>query len=319
MRRTAALAAVMCSITACGDGGGDESQGRPPAVPPRPSPNAGPPAFLATIGSRAAVLDDRGRLRRLLPAALEGAQVCPGARRIVASPDFSGRVATASLAGRPRWRRQVPLATTHAVACLDPSARRVALVLGADRMKSLHIVTAHSDRRLRRFDGETPLLTARRMYVTDRRGVRVYALPSGRKLATLPAPPDIHSVSASPDGRHLALTALDLNAPGIPDRQFLADLTTGAVRPIEIAGMEVIGWLAPDRLAVRTDRELLVLDPTLSVVRRVRTGPLENAIASGADIYARAGRSLLKLSADSVRPRRVGRLPAQTWLSAALR
>jgi hypothetical protein len=140
---------------------------------------------------------------------------CPSHRRL---RDFSGRVVTASITGRRKWRRRVPLASVPAVACLDPAARRVALVLGSDRMKSLHIVTAHADRRVRRFDGVAPLLTARRMYVTNPRGLRVYALPSGRRLTTLPAPPDVHSVSASPGGRHLALTALDRTAPASTDR-----------------------------------------------------------------------------------------------------
>ena len=321
MRRSAALAALMCGIAARGDsaGGDHGSQRAPPSAPPRAAPDAGRPAFLATVGNRAAVLDARGRVRRVLPAALEGARSCPGARRIVASPDFSGRVATAGITGGRLWRRRVPLATTQAVTCLDPAARRVALVLGADRMKSLHIVTAHADRRVRRFDGEAPLLTARRMYVTNPRGLRVYALPSGRKLATLPAPPDIHNVSAAPNGRHLALTALDREAPDLTDRHFLADLTTGAVRPLEIAGVEIIDWLGPDRIAVRTRRELLVLDPALAVVRRIRTAPLENAIASGADISAHTGRSLLRLGPDDTNLQRVGRLPADTWLSTALR
>jgi hypothetical protein len=192
-------------------------------------------------------------------------------------------------------------------------------VLGADRLKSLHIVSRHADRRVRRFDGVAPLLTARRMYVTDPRGLRVYALPSGRRVATLAAPPDIHSVAASPDGRHLALTALDQEEPLLKDRQFLADLTTGIVRPIEIEGAEVIDWLAPDRLALRAPRELLVLDPTLAVVRRIRTPPLEHAIAAGADIVATTGRSLYRLGPANSSLRRVGRLPADTSLSTALR
>ena len=142
---------------------------------------------------------------------------------------------------------RVPLASASAVACLDPAARRVALVLGSDR----HEVAAHRHRARRPagtplFVGVTPLLTARRI-LRDQHdaGYGCTPFPQAASSRRSPAPPDVHSVSASPGGRHLALTTLDRTEPASRDRQWLADLKTGAVRPIEIAGAEIIGWGTP--------------------------------------------------------------------------
>ena len=187
-------------------------------------------------------------------------------------------------------------------------------------MNSLHIVTAHADRRVRRFVGVTPLLTARRILrdqPTRATGVLPSLRPQARDAPSSARRPQ--RLGASPGGRHLALTTLDRTEPASRDRQWLADLKTGAVRPIEIAGAEIIGWLAPDRLALHTYGELLVLDPALTVERRIRIPPLANAIASGADVFAHTGRSLYRLRTDDLNLRRVGQLPPDTWLSTALR
>lgn len=150
--------------------------------------------------------------------------------------------------------------------------------------------------------------------MTDERGVRVYALPSGRRTTRLGAPAGIHTVSPSPDGRHLALATL-----GPPDPYFLADTASGVVRPIKLRVMQLIGWLAPDRLAVHTRRELLILDTALHVRKTVRDFRAEHSIVAGPRVLAVDGRALLVLDADAPAPRRAGTAPRDSWLIAPLR
>jgi hypothetical protein len=312
-----AVAVASCGIGACGVQGnaGEGSIGggqRPPAPPA--DPRAGPPALLASVGERAVLLDAAGRVRRVLPAALgPTTRPCPGGRWLVDAPEWSGLVEARTLGGRSRWRRRIPVAYMQGVACLDPDARRVAVVLGSGRVKSLHVVSAGADHRVRRLRGEVPLVSAPRMYVTDRRGVRVYALPSGRKAARLMAPAGIHTVFPSPDGRHLALATL-----GPPDPHFLADTATGAVRPIEFPVRQLVGWLSREQLALRTRRELVILDTALHVRKTVRGFREENAIVAGSRVLAVDGRALQVLGAGAPAPRRVGTVPPHTWLIAPL-
>jgi hypothetical protein len=316
---TVAVAVASCAIAACaGQGaGGDGSVGGGTPPPPPPSdPRAGPPALLASVGQRAVLLDARARVRRVLPAALgPTTRPCPRARRLVDAPDFGGIVEARTLGGRPRWRRRIPVAPTQGIACLDPRARRGAVVLGGNRIKSLHVVSRGSDRIVRRFAGEAPLLTATRLYVTDELGVHVCAVRSRRKLLSLTAPAGIHSVHPSPDGRHWALVSL----VGRRDRHFLADTATRAVRPIEIAAMQLVGWLADDRLAVRTRRELVTLDTTWQVRARVSRFRADQALVAGSRILAVDGRALRVLDDSGSSPRPAGTFPRTTWLIAPLR
>jgi hypothetical protein len=140
--------------------------------------------------------------RSLPPRALARAAGGSSTRRSGAA---ASRPAPSSVAGG--WGTRIPVAYTQGVACLDHAARRVAVVLGGGRVKSLRDVSRGADRTVRRFRGEVPLVTPTRVYVTDRRGVRAYALPSGRIATRLDAPADAHIVSPTPDGRHLAIGA----------------------------------------------------------------------------------------------------------------
>jgi hypothetical protein len=175
-------------------------------------------------------------------------------------------------------------------------------------------VSRGAERTVQRFRGEVPLITATRVYVTDRRGVRVYALPSGRMANRLDAPAHAHIVSPSSGGRHFAIATF-----GTPDHFFLVDIATGAVRPIEEPVIELIGWLARDRLAMRTRRDLLILDTALRVHQRVRGFSPENSIVAGSEILSVHGQALLALEAGAWSPRRVGRITRGTWLIAPLR
>jgi hypothetical protein len=196
---------------------------------------------------------------------------------------------------------------------LDPAARRVAVVLGGGRIKSLHVVSRTADRKVRRFRGEVPLVTATRVYVTDRRGVRAYALPSGRMAIRLNAPACAHIVSPSPDGRQFAFATF-----GTPDHFFLVDTVTGAVRRIGDPVIQLIGWLAHDRLAMRTRQDLVILDTALRVRQRVRGFKAVSSIVAGSQILFVDGRALQALESGARSSRRVGRVPRGTSLIAPL-
>ena len=149
--------------------------------------------------------------------------------------------------------------------------------------------------------------------MTDRRGVRAYALPSGRMASRLDAPAHAHIVSPSPDGRHFALATF-----GTPDHFFLADTATGAVRPIEDPVIDLIGWIAHDWLAMRTRQDLVILDTGLRVRQRVRGFSADNSILAGSQILSLEGRALQALEPGAKSPRRAGRVPRNTWLLAPL-
>jgi hypothetical protein len=312
-----AVAVASCGSGACG-GQGDAGEGSiagGPAPPPPPGdPRAGPPALVASVGERAVLLDASGRVRRVLPAALRATtRPCPRGRWLVDASEWSGRVEARAVVGRRGWGKRIPVAYTQGVACLDPAARRVAVVLGGGRIKSLHVVSRGADRIVRRFRGEVPLVTATRVYVTDRRGVRAYALPSGRMATRLDAPAQAHIVSPSRDGRRIALATF-----GTPDRFFLVDTATGAVRPIEDPVIQLVGWLAHDRLAMRTRQDLVILDTGLRVRHRVRGFRADNSIVAGSQILSVDGRALQALQPGARSPRRAGRVPRDTWLIAPL-
>jgi hypothetical protein len=312
-----AVAVASCGIGACG-GQGDAPEGSiaggPPPPPPPADPNAGPPALLASVGDRAVLLDAGGRVRRVLPAALGATtRPCPRGRWFVDASEWSGRMEARTIVGRSGWGRRIPVAYTQGVACLDTGARWVAAVLGGGRIKSLHVLSRGADRRVRRFRGEVPLITATRVYVTDRRGVRAYALPSGRLLARLEAPAYAHIVSPSPNSRHLAVATF-----GTPDHFFLVDTATGAVRPIELPLIELVGWLGHDRLAMRTRRDLVILDTMLRVRDTVRGFSVANSIVAGSQVVAVDGRALKVLDAGASSPRHAGRVPRDTSLIAPL-
>lgn len=160
-----AVAVASCAFAAWGgEGVADDGStgGGPPSPPPAADPRAGPPALLASVGERAVLLDAAGRVRRVLPAGLgPTTRPCPGGRRLVDAPEWGGRVEARTLAGRSGWGRRIPVAYTQGVACLDPDARRVAVVLGAGRFKSLHVVSRGADRLVRRFRGRCRWLPRR--------------------------------------------------------------------------------------------------------------------------------------------------------------
>jgi hypothetical protein len=130
----------------------------------------------------------------------------------------------------------------------------------------------------------------------------------------LEAPAGIHTVSPSPDGRHLSLATF-----GTPDPHFLADTASGAVRPIAIRAIQLVGWLGPDRLAVRTRRELVILDAALQVRNTVRGFRAENSIVGDSRVLAVEGRALLVLDRGARSTRRTGTVPRGTWLIEPLR
>lgn len=307
------------AFAACGDGGRagqDGSYGVPPAPPPRADPRAGKPALLAVVRDRAVLLDAVGRIKRVLPRDwAEMTSVCRGGRRLVAAPDFGGVVEARTLGGRRLWRTRIPVAGVQDVGCLDARARRVAVVLGMDSVKSLRIVTRDSNRRVRRFKGEVLRLAPGRMYWRDDRYLNVHSLPSVRRLASYAVPDSIHSVFPSPDGRHLALQAW--NDPlDAPERKYLLDTATGTVRPIENPQLELEGWRRDGLLVVRTPTELLALSSALEVHERVPVRA-QQVLLAGSGIFAVNRRQLSVIEVDG-QQRRVGTLPRDTWLVAAL-
>jgi hypothetical protein len=235
--------ALVLAVPACGDRGAavQGSFGGPAPPAPRADARAGRPALLAVVRDRAVLLDSRGRVRRVLPPAWsELTSVCPGGRRLVTAQDFGGLVEARAAGGRRLWRTRIPVASVQQVGCLDGRARRVAVVLGIDRVKSVHLVTRHADRRVRRFAGDVLAVAPRRLYWTDD-ALHVDALPSGRRLASFAVPPAVHDVYRSPDGRHLALQAW--NDPlSAPELKYLLDTATGAVRPIADPALDLAGW-----------------------------------------------------------------------------
>ena len=312
------LGVVSLAVAACGGGGGEGegSVGGPAPRAPQADARAGRPALLALVRDRAVLLDAAGRVARALPEDWgEFVRVCPGGRRLVAAPDFGGFVEARTVGGRRLWRTRMPAAAVQRVGCLDERARRVAVVRGIDRVKSLRIVTRHSHRGVRRFAGEVLRLEPRRMYWRDDDRLNVDSLPSGRRLESYTAPKEVYSVSRSPDGLHLALWAWNdpLSAPVL---EYLLDTTTGAVRAIEDAELDLLGWRADGLLIARTPTELVALDSALQVRERMPGVRAQQVLITGSRILTLNGRALSTVTSDG--QRRIGTVPAQTRLLAAL-
>jgi hypothetical protein len=78
---------------------------------------------------------------------------------------------------------------------------------------------------------------------------------------------------------------------GTPDHFFLVDTATGAVRRIGDPVIQLIGWLAHDRPAMRTRQDLVILDTALRVRQRVRGFKAVSSIVAGSQIlFVEAGR-----------------------------
>jgi hypothetical protein len=318
VRHITAVVVVSLAVAACGDEGraGQGSYGGPAPPAPRADARAGKPALLAIVRDRAVLLDGVGRIKRVLPPAWgELADVCPGGRRLVAAPDFSGFVEARTVRGRRLWRTRIPVAGVQRVGCLDGPARRVAVVLGMDRVKSLRIVTRASNRRVRRFAGELLALEPRRVYWRDDDTLHVDSLPSARRLESYAVPDSLHSVGRSPDGRHLALQAW--NDPlDAPELKYLLDTATGAVRPIEDPELVLEGWRADGLLIARTPNELLALNSALEVRETVRDVRAQQVLVARSRVFTVYDRALGIVTAAG--QRRIGTMPRQTWLIAAL-
>jgi hypothetical protein len=306
------------AVAGCGDEGraGQGSYGGPAPPAPEADPRAGKAALLAVVRDRAVLLDRVGRIKRVLPPDWgEFTNVCPGGRRLVAAPDFSGFVEARTVRGRRLWRTRIPVAGVQRVGCLDGLARRVAVVLGMDRMKSLRIVTRNSNRRVRRFPGEVLVLEPRRMYWRDDHELHVDSLPSARRLESYAVPDSVHSVYRSPDGRHLALQAW--NDPlDAPELKYLLDTATATVRPIEHPELDLAGWRPDGLLIARTPTELLAFNSALEVRESVPGVRAQQVLLAGSRILAIKDRALSIITAGG--QRRIGTVPAQTWLIAAL-
>jgi hypothetical protein len=316
---TFALAAAVAG-GASQDGEDPLSVGRgPPPAPPRPDPAASRPAYVAGFeAQRSLLLDRAGRVVRVLPrSAGAGAQACPGGSRLVDDASW-GDVRVRRLDGTTLWRRRIPSGDDSHLECLDPRGRRIAVVTEPELRPgyTLRIVSRAGSRAVLRYRTASPLLTATRLYVTDPAGVKTYSVPSGRLVHQLAAPASAHRVLPSPDGRWMALTHL---TEALRDGSFLADLQTGEVRPIAIPRMTLLGWVDDDRLAVRSDRRLRILDTTLRehpVVPGFR--PQSALVTRRGDIVATDGRTLVTVRRGAGRVERVGTVPEGTWLVDSL-
>jgi hypothetical protein len=317
-----ALAAAV-ALAGCGENvGGDPSSLGGSArsqSPPRADARAGAPAYVASVGDRAVLLDRRGRVRQVLPRHSSDPYRC-GERRLIQAGAWEGRVIVRALGGRRLWRQRIPVDAVHAAACLDRRGAAVAVVTEPDRgvRKVLHRVTAGGRRPVLRFLGEVPLITPEVMYVSDGGELRLYDPETGRVLRTLAVPAHAHKVLPSPDGTRLALVSLDEEDPTW-DRSHVLNLGTGEVRPIERPRATALGWLSDDRLVVGSGLRMLhVLDEQLRTVVTVEAFPNEGAIVAGDQVVSRRGRRLLAVGADDSKPRVLGRVPRRTSLDFAL-
>jgi hypothetical protein len=320
-----ALAAAV-ALAGCGEDvgvRGDSSSlggsARPQPPPPRVDAHAGAPAYVASVGGRAVLLDRRGRVRRVLPGHSSDPYRC-GERRLIQAGAWEGRVTVRGLGGRRLWRQRIPVDAVHAAACLDRRGAAVAVVTEPDRgvRKVLHTVTARGRRPVLRFLGEVPLITPDVMYVSDGGELRLHDPATGRVLRTLAVPAHAHKVLPSPDGTRLALVSLTEEDPRW-DRSHVLDLGTGEVRPIERPWATALGWLGDDRLVVGSGLRMLhVLDERLRTVATVESFPTEGAIVAGDQVVSRRARRLLAAGADDSEPRVLGRVPRRTFLDFAL-
>jgi hypothetical protein len=220
---------------------------------------------------------------------------------------------------RTLWRQRIPYRYVAGVACLDPRGRRVAVVTEAERtaLRTLRILTRNGARTVLRTRHETPLLTRDRLYLTGSEGTEVRALPSGRRVRTLPLPPYAHQVLPSPGGRRFAMTHF---TKALRDRSWLVDARTRSARRIAIPRVTVLGWLARNRLAVRSDGHLRVLDLRLRE-RRAVPGfrPVAALITGEGDVVGEDRSALVTVRRGSDRVEQLGTLPAGVYLIASLR
>jgi hypothetical protein len=303
-----------------GDGNGSVGGGPPPA-PPRADPAAGRPAYLAAFeDERMMILDAKGRVVRLLPrSAYASGEPCPGGSRLVDGADWAGAIHVRRLDGTLLWQRRIPIAYVSNLECLDPLGRRVGVVTESESrpVRTLRIVSRRGSRVVMRTGTQTPMLTRRRFYVSDPRGVKSYAVPSGRLVHELAGPAGPHQVLPSPNGRWLALTHL---TEGLRDRSFLADVRTGEVRPIPIPRLTLLGWVEKQRLAVRSDRRLRILDTALRERLEVAGfRPLSALITHRGDVVAVHGNALVSIRRGADRVEQIGSVPDGTWLHESLR
>jgi hypothetical protein len=291
--------------------------------PPAVDPAAGAPRYLALAADRHLLLDDAGRVARVLPKAITTeASPCPGARRFAEAGSWSGEVSVRRLDGRPVWRRPVRATELNALACLDRAGRRVAWVRADDRDRGRHaygvhnlvIVSRAGSRHVRSYRGETTAIDARRLYVSDDRGVVVHRMPSGTPLRRIRGVVAVHRVVPAPDHRRAVLTAM----PRTTDVHHLADLRRGTTRRLRIPRARIVGWLSSRRLVVRADRTLRVLDPRLGEVARVEGFRPENPIVDGDQVVALDGSALVAVKPGAGPPRTLGTVPPGTSLVAAI-
>ena len=316
MRLLVPLLAASLLASACGgrvDADSPIAHPTPRPEPPAVDPLAGAPELLAAVDDRVVLLDGAGRVSRLAP---RNAHVvpCPGTDLFLDAGEFTGRVEVRSLSGELRWRRPMPDVYVHASVCLDSGAAGAVVIeprfTGPHR--DLRLVSPERSVRLRRVRGEIPLLTEREMFVSDDRGLRVYGTRSGRLLETIPAPAAIHRVHASPGGRHLALVTLPLT--DTTDHHHVLDRRTGRVEEIRPPRLRLFGWVAPDRLAVRVDRKLLLLDPELEVVETIPGFEPTEAIVHRGAVLGVDGRALVSARPGDDRARRIGTVPPRAQL-----
>jgi hypothetical protein len=319
------LGVLGAALASEGDGEGTSFGSRQPPRPvPRVDRDAGPPAYLAAFGERRALLlDAHGRVARRLPRGIGPPDaVCPGGRRLVDGVAWDGRVHVRDLRGRTIWQRRHPFSEHAQLACLDPSGRRVAVLADHETrdLTTLRIVTRHGSRVVLRTRPPVPELTRTHAYASTASGLTVHAVADGREVGSYGGPKWPHTILPSPDGRRLATSQLDEVDPLDADDSFLVETDTGAVRPIELPDLTLLGWVDASLLAVRAGGHLRLLDPELR--ERLDAGrfrPQSALITPSGDLVASDGRALLALRNGARSVERIGTVPKGVHLVAALR
>jgi hypothetical protein len=257
MRACSPLLVAVLVLAACGrsaDRGVGGSYAAPPQPPLKADPAAGRPVVLANSDNDVLVLDAHARIRRVFSMSDTTPTLCPGGRVLADASDFDGRVEVRSIEARLRWKTKIPRGTVYETACLDADGDRVLVVLGAastsanDTQRAVYLVSASGARRLDRTVGEVALITPTRLWVPSDDGLTELELPSLEPLRSYDDVPVPAWLELSPDGRWAVITSVE-NGVG-PYRLSLLDLASGKTRSISEADAQVIGWFAPDRIAV---------------------------------------------------------------------
>jgi hypothetical protein len=321
----AVVAAVGAAILAVGLGGraSEGPAGEPasfaatPFPRPTPDPAAGKPAYLASIDAWFVLLDASGRVARVGLAREAGATLCPGGRRLVVAESWGGQVEVFSIGLRRLRAQRVPVGQVHGVACLDPRARRTAVVTESDTtaVRTLRVLAPGRRRVVLRSRGEVPLLDASGIYIADAAGVRQRALSDGRVLARLPQPAAVYAVMPSPDGRRWLMNVLPDDTV---DRVYLGEPQSGDVRALPFAGEQALGWTGPEQFAVIGDGLVRILETGLATLRVVDPFPPRSALLAGDRIVAMDGTSLIAVPPGASAPESIGKVPERTYLLAAL-